>query len=127
MLSAFASGFLVFAFLAAALFQLAIALGAPLGEYAFGVAHSEKLPLALRIVSWFSVLAALAIAGHYLAQLGLLPKLLPTSLNILANWVLVAICGVLAVVNNFTKSPKQKRLWGGTSIAILLAAFLVAF
>ena len=45
MLDAFASGFLVFAFTATALFQLALVLGAPMGEYAY-----------LTLYLWFATL-----------------------------------------------------------------------
>jgi hypothetical protein len=40
---------------------------------------------------------------------------------------LVGFFGLAALLNNITKSEKEKRLWGSTTIAMLLAAFLVAF
>ncbi len=126
MLDQFASGFLVFSFIALALFQLAIVLGAPLGEYAYGGQNSGVLPIPYRIASIFSFLVALAIAGHYLAQLGVLAPLLGSELNQLANWAIVVFNIPAAVLNNITKSQKEKRLWGGTTIANLLASVIVA-
>ena len=64
MLDSFASGFLVFAYLATALFQLALVLGAPMGEYAFGGQNVGKLPLGYRIGSAVSFVIMLALAGH---------------------------------------------------------------
>ena len=70
MLDTFAAGFLVFAYVATAFFQIAIVLGAPLGEYAYGGQNPGILKLPFRIASAFSALVMFAIAGHYLAQLG---------------------------------------------------------
>lgn len=126
MLDQFAAGFLVFSFVALALFQLAIVLGAPLGEYAFGGQNTGVMPVPYRIASFFSFLVALAIAGHYLAQLGVLNQLLGSELNQIVNWVLVAMNVPAAILNNITRSQKEKRLWGGTTIANLAASVIVA-
>ncbi len=126
MLDAFAAGFLVFAYIALALFQLAIVLGAPLGEYAFGGQNPGVLPVRLRIASFFSFVLALGISGHYLAQLGVLNPLLDADLNSLVNWFLVGFASLAALMNNITRSDKEKRLWGSTTIAMLLAAVTIA-
>jgi hypothetical protein len=127
MLEAFASGFLVFAFTATALFQLALVFGAPMGEYAYGGQLPGKLPIPYRVASAVSFLLLLAIAGHYLAQLGLVPKLLSNDLNQWVNWGLIGFAAAAAVMNNITRSVKEKRLWGSTTIAMLIAAIVVAF
>jgi hypothetical protein len=127
MLEAFASGFLVFAYTATALFQLALVFGAPMGEYAYGGQMPGKLPIPYRVASAVSFLLLLAIAGHYLAQLGLVPKLLSDDLNQWANWGLIGFAAAAAVMNNITRSVKEKRLWGSTTIAMLIAAIVVAF
>ncbi len=126
MLDAFASGFLVFAFVATALFQLALVLGAPMGEYAYGGQMPGKLPIQYRVSSAVSFVLLLAIAGHYLAQTGVVPKLLSDDLNQWVNWGLVGFAALAAVMNNITKSAKEKRLWGSTTIAMLIAAIVVA-
>ena len=127
MLEAFASGFLVFAFTATALFQLALVFGAPMGEYAYGGQMPGKLPIPYRVASAVSFLLLLAIAGHYLAQLSLVPKLLSDDLNQWVNWGLIGFAAAAAVMNNITRSVKEKRLWGSTTIAMLIAAIVVAF
>ncbi len=126
MLEVVAAGFLVFFFIALALFQLAIVLGAPLGEYAFGGQRIGVLPPGFRVASFFSMVLALAIAGHYLAQLGLLSQLLAPDLNQIANWGLVGFAALSALANNITRSQKEKRLWGGPTVAVLIAAVVVA-
>jgi hypothetical protein len=125
-LDGFAAGFLAFSFFALALFQVAIVLGAPLGEYAYGGQHIGKLPIQFRIASVFSALFALAMTGHALAQLQAAPMLLPLTLNGVVNWMVVASLGVSAVLNNITKSSKEKKLWGSTSVAMLIASAIVA-
>lgn len=125
MLDAFASGFLVFAFTATALFQLALVFGAPMGEYAYGGQMPGRLPAQYRVSSLISFLLMLAIAGHYLAQLGLVPKLLSPELNQWVNWGLIGFAALAAVMNNITRSVKEKRLWGSTTIAMLIAAIVV--
>lgn len=126
MLDQFAAGFLVFSFVALALFQLAIVMGGPLGEYAFGGQIVGVLPTPYRVASFFSFLLAVAVAGHYLAQLGVLNPLLDSELNQIVNWVLVALNVPAAILNNITRSQKERRLWGGTTIANLAASVIVA-
>lgn len=126
MLDAFAAGFLVFAYLATALFQIAIVLGAPLGEYAFGGQRHGKLPTGLRIASGFSAILMLVLAGHYLAQTAVLQPMLDPAGNQLVNWLLVGFAALSAILNNITRSEKERRLWGGTTVAMLLAAVIVA-
>lgn len=126
MLDSFAAGFLVFAYVATALFQIAIVLGAPLGEYSYGGQNPGILKLPFRIASVFSALVMFAIAGHYLAQLGIFTPLLDQAGNSIANWGFAVFAGLSAIANNITRSQKEKRLWGGTTIAMLLAAVIVA-
>jgi len=126
MLDAFAAGFLVFAYVATALFQIAILLGAPLGEYSYGGRNPGVLRLPYRVASAVSALVLFAIAGHYLAQLGVFKPLLDESGNAIANWGVAAFAALNAIANNVTKSQKEKRLWGGTTVAMLLAAIIVA-
>lgn len=126
MLEAIAGGFLVFFFIALALFQLALVLGAPLGEYAFGGQRAGVLPPGFRVASFFSMVLALAIAGHYLAQLGVLTPMLAPDLNQVVNWGLVGFAALSAIANNITRSQKEKRLWGGPTVATLIAAVIIA-
>lgn len=126
MLADFASGFLIFSTLAVALFQLAIVLGAPVGEYAYGGQHQGVLPTRFRATSVVSMLIMLAVAGHYMAQLGVFSPLLDEAGNAIANWGFVAFFALSALMNNISKSEKEKRVFGSITIAMLLSAILVA-
>jgi hypothetical protein len=126
MLADFASGFLVFSTLAVASFQLALVLGAPVGEYAYGGQHPGILPMKFRLASVVSMLVMLGVAGHYLAQIGLFTPVLDQVGNALANWGFVGFFALAAILNNITKSEKEKRVFGSLTIAMLLSAILVA-
>ena len=126
MLADFASGFLIFSTLAVALFQLAVVLGAPVGEYAYGGQHQGVLPTRFRATSVVSMLIMVAVAGHYIAQLGVFSPLLDEAGNAIANWGFVAFFALSALMNNISKSEKEKRVFGSITIAMLLSAILVA-
>jgi hypothetical protein len=126
MLETISSGFLVVMTLIVATFQIALALGAPLGEYAYGGARVGKLPLGFRINSVVAVLAMLAISGHYLAQLGVFEPILDPAGNSVVNWVLVVFFVLSALANNATRSKKERMLWGIPTILMFLASLAVA-
>jgi len=127
MLDAFSSSFLVLAYLAAALFHLAIGLGAPLAEYVQGESPNGELRFSRRALSLGLFFVFIAIVGHYLAQLGLFTPILDAAGNAVVNWVLVAIATAQALIANASKNIKQKRLWAGPTVAMLLAAVIAAF
>ncbi|MFM1994812.1 MAG: hypothetical protein RLZZ610_329, partial [Actinomycetota bacterium] len=99
MLATISSGFLVATTLLVAAFQVALALGAPWGEYAYGGARVGKLPIGFRINSVVAAVVMVAISGHYLAQLGVFTPLLDPAGNSVVNWVLVGFTGLSALAN----------------------------
>ena len=126
MLVTISSGFLVAMTLIVAVFQIALALGAPLGEYAYGGARVGKLPLGFRINSVVAVFVMLAISGHYLAQLGVFEPILDPAGNSVVNWVLVGFTGLSALANNATRSKKEWMVWGIPTILMFLSSLAVA-
>lgn len=126
MLADFAAWFLVVAFISTALFQLAIVFGAPLGEYSYGGRTVGKLPSRYRLSSLISFGLTLAIAGHYLAFIGVFEPIVDQQLFTILNWAFVAFSAMAALLNNITKSQKEKRLWGGVTLAMFLASIIVA-
>ena len=109
-----------------ALFQLALVLGAPMGEYAFGGQHSGKLPTRFRIGSLVSIGLYLGIAGHVAAQLGLVQKLLPDALNTAANWAIVGLMLVSLIMNGISRSKKERDLWVPVALLLVTSSFIVA-
>jgi hypothetical protein len=127
MLDAFASGFLIFTYLATALFQLAIVFGAPLMKYSYGGHNKGSPSLRYRIISAFASLVMIGVAGHYVAQLGILKPLLGTELNAIANWGFAGFALLVAVVTSAFGSKKERGFWSPIAIAMFLAALIVAF
>ena len=126
MLGTISSIFLVVMTLVVTVFQIALASGAPLGEYAYGGTKSGKLPTGFRINSVVSAFVMLAISGHYLAQLGVFEPILDPAGNSVVNWVLVGFTGLAALANNATRSKKERMVWGIPTILMFLAALAVA-
>ena len=126
MLATISAIFLVAMTLVVTLFQIALASGAPWGEYAYGGTKTGKLPTGFRINSVVSAFVMLAISGHYLAQLGVFEPILDTAGNSVVNWVLVGFTGLAALANNATRSKKERMVWGIPTILMFLAALAVA-
>ena len=126
MLATISSGFLVAATLIVALFQIALALGAPWGEYAYGGQRAGKLPVGFRVNSVVSAAFMVAISGHYLAQLGVFQPLLDQAGNSVVNWVLVVFMGLSAIANNITRSKKERAVWAIPTILMFTASLFVA-
>jgi hypothetical protein len=126
MLATTSAVFLVVMTLVVTVFQIALALGAPWGEYAYGGTKTGKLPTGFRINSVVSAFLMLAISGHYLAQLGVFEPVLDSAGNSVVNWVLVGFTGLAALANNATRSKKERMVWGIPTILMFLAALAVA-
>jgi uncharacterized membrane protein len=110
-----------------ALFQLALVLGAPMGEYAFGGQNKGKLPTRLRISSAFSFVLLLAIAGHYFAQAGVFQQLAPGAINTVANWCLVGFFVVGLVMNAISRSKKERQMWVPVLLLSVVLSIIIAF
>ena len=107
-------------------FQIALISGAPWGEYAFGGQNKGVLPNRLRIGSVITTFLYLGMAGHYLAQLGVFPKLLSPELNQLANWAIVGISALALIMNAITPSKKERMIWAPVAMVLLVTSVAVA-
>lgn len=116
----------ILAMAAVGLFQLALILGAPMGEYAFGGQNPGKLPVKFRAMSGVTLLVYVAIIGHMLAQLGALPRLLPDDLNRAANWALFGLNLLSLVMNSISRSKKERDMWVPVALMLSVASFFVA-
>lgn len=117
--------FLAVACVAVAGFHVAIIAGAPLGEYSYGGMTSGPLPRPLRFSSGLSVALFLAIAGHGLAQAGIIRTALPDAGNSVANWAIVGLLAVATLMNTITRSKKERNIWAPVSFVMLAAALVL--
>ena len=108
-----------------AAFQLALALGAPLGRAAWGGTHAQ-LPTGLRVASAFAAgvwaLAALIVLG----RAGIQPSPLPSALARVGTWILVGVLALGAVLNFASPSGWERYLWGPVAVILALLCLLVA-
>jgi hypothetical protein len=109
------------------LFQIALIAGAPLGEYAFGGQNPGKLPAKFRIGSVLTLAIYVGIIGHMLAQLGILPKMLPADLNSTANWAIFGLNLLGLLMNAISRSKKERDMWVPVALLLSVASFFVAF
>lgn len=119
-------GAIVFSALTAGVvvFQVALALGPPLGAYAMGGSFPGRMPPAMRVAALVqgAVLAGLAVivlsAGEVLVT-GLV-----ADLGWLA-WIPVAISGIAVVLNAATPSGGERRIWLPVALVLLAASLAV--
>jgi hypothetical protein len=107
-------------------FQVALVAGAPWGEYTMGGQNKGRLPRSLRIGAAVSAVIMLAQAGHYLAQAGLVPKLLDPTGNNVVNWIWFGFSIAGLILNSISRSKKEKNLWVPVLLASSVCTLLVA-
>jgi hypothetical protein len=108
-----------------AIFQLALALGAPWGRFAVGGAFPGTFPPAMRVAALvqIGVLAFLALVT--LSRAGLALPTWRKASRALA-WLVVGLMAVAVVLNLITPSGVERLVWSPVAIVLLLAALRVA-
>ena len=106
-------------------FQLALALGAPWGEFAMGGRYPGTLPRAMRVsaVGQAALLAALAV--YVLSAAGLVLPSMAGTLPWLI-WAVVAFSALSLVLNAITPSAGERRIWVPVATEMLLTSLIVA-
>jgi hypothetical protein len=117
----------IFAGLTAAVcaFQLALALGAPLGEIAMGGAFPGAMPPAMRVTALMQIVFLTLVALVILSRAGLILPAWRAASRSLA-WAIVVLLAVSAVLNLITPSPLERMIWAPVAIALFLTALRVA-
>jgi hypothetical protein len=108
------------------LFQLALAGGAPWGEYAMGGAYPGQFPPALRVAA---VVQALILAGFLwiiAVRGGLLFTRRPKLFAWLA-WVVVAYGVIGFVLNVITPSAGERLIWAPVTLVLLICSLVVVW
>ncbi|MFG2040669.1 hypothetical protein [Dactylosporangium sp. NPDC048998] len=109
-----------------AVFQLALALGAPWGRASWGGAYAGVLPAELRIASAVAIgvwtLALLLV----LRRAGLGATTLPNAAGRWGLWVLVGVLIVSTVMNTLSPSPWERFLWAPYSLVLAGLCAVVA-
>ena len=105
--------------------QLALALGAPWGQFAMGGAFPGVFPPAMRLAALLQigVLALIALLVLARAEV-LLPGWRAASRRLI--WVIVPFLGVGVVLNLITPSAMERLIWAPVALALLLSSLRVA-
>ena len=104
-------------------FQLALAAGAPWGEYAMGGAYPGQLPSALRVAAVVQAALLALLAGIVLARAGLLRW--PPRVRRLI-WLPVAVAALALVLNLITPSARERAIWAPVALVLLVSSVIVA-
>lgn len=106
-------------------FQLALAVGAPWGEYAMGGAYPGRFPPALRAAAVVQAVLLALMAGIVLARAGLALSGWATASTWLI-WFVVAFAVVATILNSITPSARERRIWAPVALVMLACSLTVA-
>jgi len=107
------------------LFQLALALGAPLGRYAMGGQVEGAFPPALRIAALVQIGIYAVVVAIVCARLGWAFPALADEARI-AMWVVVALFTLGVLMNAISRSQGERLLWTPVALVMLLASLRIA-
>ncbi len=106
-------------------FQLAMALGAPWGEYAMGGQFPGKFPPAMRVAALVQVVVLALLAVVVLSNAGVVPAPWPNTPG-WAEWAVVAFSAVSLLLNSISRSAKERSIWVPVAVVLLLSSLVVA-
>jgi hypothetical protein len=109
----------------AAIFQLALALGAPLGEYAMGGMYPGKFPPKMRIAALVQIIILVFLVFVVVAASGLAFEQF-YNFGRIAIWFVVAFFVLGSILNISSKSIKERRTWGPVNVMLLLVSIFIA-
>jgi hypothetical protein len=112
-------------FVAIAVFQAALAFGAPLGRAAWGGTRAH-LPPGLRVASGAAAVFWSLAATVVLARAGVGATFLPDVVARWGTWILIVVLGLGAVMNAASSSPWERYLWAPLALGLAVVCFFVA-
>lgn len=106
-------------------FQIALALGAPWGQYAMGGINRGTLPPVMRVAAVVQALVLALLALAVLSRAGLVDAPVARDLPWLV-WLAVAFSAVSLVLNGISRSPGERRIWVPVALVMLGSSLIVA-
>ena len=110
--------------LALAIFQLALAFGAPLGRFAWGGQH-RVLPVRLRIGSAIAIVIYAVIVLIAFDRVGAI-DVLPDVFAVVAMWVVFAYFALGIVMNAVSRSKPERYVMVPVTIVLTVLSFFIA-
>jgi hypothetical protein len=106
-------------------FQLALAAGAPWGEYAMGGRFPGRFPPAMRAAAVVQAVVLALLALVVLDEAGIVALGWTAALPWL-GWVPVVVSALSVVMNAITPSRVERRLWLPLGLVLLVSSLTVA-
>ncbi|MGD8215294.1 hypothetical protein [Aestuariimicrobium sp. Y1814] len=106
-------------------FQVALALGAPWGRFAWGGQHPDVLPTGFRVASAVSVLVYAFLALVVLDLAGVLDPF-PNSFSRVAMWVIAGVLALGVVMNAISRSKPERLVMTPVALALAVLALVIA-
>ena len=106
-------------------FQLALAAGAPWGEYAMGGSNPGRYPTRLRVAAVGQAILLAVLAIIVLSAAGLVIPGVAASFPWLI-WLVVAFSALSVVLNAISPSAPERRLWVPVTVVMLISSIVVA-
>ncbi|MFZ4655639.1 MAG: hypothetical protein ACOYNY_01410 [Caldilineaceae bacterium] len=107
------------------LFQLALAAGAPWGEWAMGGAYPGQFPPSLRVAAVVQAALLVGMALVVLTRAGLFTPRWARHARWLI-WVVVAYGVIGLILNLITPSAGERAIWAPVAFVLLVSSALVA-
>ncbi|MFM6967791.1 MAG: hypothetical protein ACKOWN_02520 [Microbacteriaceae bacterium] len=108
------------------IFQIALAAGAPWGEWAFGGQNKGTLPRNLRASSGLSLILYGVQIAHFGSRVGWWATPFGESTSSVLDWVFVVFFALGTVMNGISRSPKERYTWTPIVLLSLVCALWVA-
>ncbi len=107
------------------LFQFALVIGFPWGEYAMGGRFKGKYPIPMRIAAVFQIFILLLLGVIVIIKARLAFENFH-SIAVSGIWLVVGFCILATILNFLTKSVVEKKIWAPISLLLLISSFIVA-
>ncbi len=108
-----------------ALFQLALAAGAPWGSLAMGGRFPGRFPPSMRVAAVVQVFIYVLMAAVVASRAGLaLPEW--GEVSRVAVWVVAGLMAVAVVLNVITPSKWERRIWAPVALGLVASSLVVA-
>jgi len=109
----------------AAILQIALALGAPFGEFTLGGKYTGKLPSNLRVAALMQALILLVFMIISISRSGIAFTFL-YEISKVGIWVVFAFFIIGTILNLLSPSKKERIVMGTINIVALICALMVA-
>ncbi len=107
------------------IFQLLLAIGLPLGSFAYGGKYN-KLPNNLRIMSIIAIGILVFASISVLARIGVIPIFEDSIVFIIAMWIFAFYFTLKTLANATSKSKSEQRTMTPLSLILAICCFIVA-